>query len=73
MLNVEHQCYIKCREEFLRKYLGKYVVIKGEILLGVYDNEYDAVNETIKSHDLGSFLVRQVVAEPRVAKVRARL
>ena len=70
MLEIECQCYLKRREEFLREHLGKYVVIKGETLLGVYDNEYDAVDETIKSHDLGSFLVRQVVAKQKVVKLR---
>ena len=70
MLEIECQCYLKRRKEFLREYLGKYVVIKGETLLGVYDNEYDAVDETIKSHDLGSFLVRKVVAKQKVVKLR---
>lgn len=73
MLAVEHQFYLEHHEKFLREYLGKYVVIKGKALISVHDSEYEAVNETLKSHELGSFLVRQVVTAPKVIKLRARV
>lgn len=45
-------------EHLLDKYQGKYLVIKGEKLLGVYDSEIDAVQETAEKEEMGTFLVQ---------------
>jgi hypothetical protein len=41
---------------------GKVLVIKGQKVLGVYDSELQAVEETVKTHPLGTFLVQKCEA-----------
>lgn len=55
----EFQYYIDHQDELVRKYNGKYIVIKGTAVLGAYDNELEAVTQTSKDHELGTFLVQK--------------
>ena len=59
-LHEEFQFYLKHQDELVKKYDGKYVVIKNGEVLGAYDEELAAVTETQKSHELGTFLVQKV-------------
>ena len=59
-LEKEFQFYLDHQDEFVRKYEGKFVVIKERKVLGAYDDELTAVAETQKAHDLGTFLVQKV-------------
>ena len=59
-LEKEFRFYIDHQEEILEKYDGKIIVIKDGIVLGAYDDELVAVNETKKSHALGTILVQRV-------------
>ena len=59
-LQEEFQYYLSHQEEIVAEYDGKYVVIKGGVVVGVYDDELTAVMETQKSHELGTFLVQKV-------------
>ncbi len=52
--------YIEHQEEFVNNYLGKYIVLKGKNLLGVYDNPVTAIEETSKQHEPGTFFVHLV-------------
>lgn len=52
--------YLEHQDEIVRKYNGKFVVIKNGSIIGAYDNEIQAVEEARKSHELGSFLVQHV-------------
>lgn len=61
VLDREFEYYQKNKPDFLSKYEGKYIVIKGEKVLGVYDDRVKAVDETLEEHELGTFLVKQVV------------
>jgi len=58
----EFQYFIEHQDELVDKYRGKYVVIKDCQVIGVFDDVLDAVEETSKTHDLGTFLVQ--LAEP---------
>ena len=59
-LQKDFRFYIDHQEEMIENYDGKIIVIKNGIVLGAYDDELVAVNETKKSHALGTFLVQKV-------------
>ena len=48
MFELENKYYNEHKEEYRKKYLGKHIVIHGNELKGVYDNDGDAFNEAIK-------------------------
>lgn len=59
-LKNDFQYYLEHQAEMVEKHNGKYVVIKGAEVIGVYDDQFTAVNETQKKHQLGTFLVQKV-------------
>lgn len=56
----EFKYYLEHQAELVEKYNGKVVVIKDGEVLGAFTNEIEAVEETKKSHALGTFLVQLV-------------
>jgi len=58
-LEKEFRFYLEHQDEFIKKYNGKFVVITGDNLIGVYDSELEAVEETSKKYELGTFLVQK--------------
>lgn len=58
-LEREFKYYLKNQDDLVRKYNGKFVVIKGETVLGAYDTETEAVNKTSETEELGTFLVQR--------------
>ena len=44
--------------ELVKYYEDKHVVIKNEKLLAAYDSFDEAFNETIKTEDLGTFIIQ---------------
>ncbi len=67
--------YIKNQVELVEKYEGKFVVIKDDQLLGIYDNELTAFETTRKEHAPGSFIVKKCEAgrESYVQKFHSRV
>lgn len=59
-LKREFDYYLAHQEEMVNKYNGKFIVIKNQQVLGVYDDSARAVSETKKKHELGTFLVQKV-------------
>jgi len=59
-LQNEFDYYLANQDEIVKKHLGKYVVIKGDKVIGVYENELDAIESSQKEHELGTFLVQFV-------------
>ena len=58
-LEKEFEYYLKHQEELVKKYKGKFIVIKNDTVLGAYETELGAVEETSKKHELGTFLVQK--------------
>jgi hypothetical protein len=58
-LKQEFEYYIAHQDELVAKHLGKFVVIKGQEVIGTYDDELHAIRETQRQHPLGSFLVQK--------------
>lgn len=58
-LEKEFKYYIKNQDELVKKYKGKFIVIKEEKVLGAYNSEIEAVEKTSKVEELGTFLVQK--------------
>lgn len=61
-LEREFDYFLAHQEELVRQHRGKFLVIKDQKVIGVYDSELKAIEETTKGHELGTFLVQP--AEP---------
>ena len=58
MLEQEFKYYIAHQDELVRKHNGKYLVIKGNEVIGSYDTKDDAYFESEKNNELGTFLIQ---------------
>jgi hypothetical protein len=58
MLEKEFQYYLDHQSELVKKYDGKYLTIKENEVIGVYDDKNQAYFEEQKKHDLGTFLIQ---------------
>ncbi|GAH03764.1 hypothetical protein KAV79_04635 [Candidatus Aerophobetes bacterium] len=61
-LEKEFKYYLENQDKLVEKYNGKVLVIKNCNVIGVYDTELEAVNETSKKEELGTFLVQKCEA-----------
>ncbi len=59
MLRQELQFYIDHQKELVEKYLKKFIVIKNNAVVDVYDSEIQAYTESVKKYELGSFLIQE--------------
>jgi hypothetical protein len=59
ILKPEFDYYIAHQQELVAAHLGKFVVIKGGRVIGVFNSDIEAVMETSKNHQLGTFLVQK--------------
>lgn len=59
VLAKEFEHYKKHQAELVEKYNGKYIVIKNDEVLGAYNSELEAIKETSKQHEMGTFLVQK--------------
>lgn len=57
-IDAEYKYFEDNRQELLKKFRGKFIVIKQSKVIGSYDSEADAYSETIKLHKLGTFLIQ---------------
>lgn len=64
MLAKELKYFIDNQEELVEKYKGKFLVIKDEKVIGVYDSEIEAYTEAQKENKLGTFLIQQCLPGP---------
>ncbi len=60
MLDKEFKYYLENQDDLVVKYNGKFIVIIGEDVIGVYDSQIEAYEETAKVHKLGTFFIHQV-------------
>lgn len=59
MLEKEFKYYLDNQSELLKKYKGRYIVIKDHDILGDYSNELEALEDTKKNHKIGTFLIQK--------------
>ena len=58
MLEKEFNYYIKNQETLLQQYLGSYIVIKDEQVIGSYKTQLEAYTTTAAHHAVGTFLIQ---------------
>ena len=58
MLEREFKYYIDNQADLVKKYNDKFIVIKDEAVVGVYDNELTAYLESKNKYPLGTFLIQ---------------
>ena len=58
-LEKEFEYYIENQDKLVEKYEGKFLVIKNCKIIGIYDSELEAVNQTSKDHAVGTFLIQK--------------
>ena len=61
LLDAELQTYEKNRESLLGSAEGKFVLIKGDQIIGVYESKMDAINQGYRQLGHVPFLVKQVL------------
>ena len=59
VLEKDFKYYIEHQKELVEKYNGKYLVIKDQQVIGVFNAEMEAIQQTSKDHELGTFLVQK--------------
>ena len=64
MFETENKFYEENREILREKYLGKRVVIVKDKILGAYDTDSDAIDETSKTMEPGTFCVKYIPVNP---------
>jgi hypothetical protein len=58
-LESEFKYFLDNHDALVKQHQGKFVVIKDCQVVGAYDDELEAVNETGKKYPLGTFLVQK--------------
>ena len=58
-LQKEFEYYKAHQKELVAQYRGRFIVIKEDKVIGDYSGELEAVIETSKTHELGTFLVQK--------------
>lgn len=58
-LHQELEYYIANQQKLVEKYNGKCIVIKDQIVIGEYTDELEAIEETSKKYELGTFMVQK--------------
>ncbi len=58
-LEKEFKYYLEHQKELVKKYNGKFIVIKDCNVIGTFDSELEAVEKTAEKHELGTFLVQK--------------
>lgn len=63
-LQKEFEYYLNHRDELIKQFEGKVVIIKDQKVRGAYDNELSAIADAKKQElKLGSFLVQRVAKD----------
>lgn len=63
MLDKEFSYYRTHQSDLVKKYEGKYIVIKEETVIGVYNTQIEAYTEAKKNQEVGTFLIQHCTPE----------
>jgi hypothetical protein len=61
MLQTELKYFIQHQQELVNKYNGKYIVIVGDKVVGVYNKIDEAYSESLKTMDAGTFFIQECI------------
>ena len=65
----EYEHYLEIREELARTNNGKFVAIKGEEVLGVFEDYLQAANTVYLVHEKGTVLMQEISKDPDALNV----
>ena len=57
-LEKEFNYYLEHQNELVKKYNGKYLIIKNQKVVDVYDTEIEAYTKAKEKYELGTFLIQ---------------
>ena len=60
LLQKEFDWYIANQEDLVARFNGRVIAVKNGEVLGDYDTYLDALRETAKNHEEGTFLLQKV-------------
>lgn len=63
MLDTEYKYYKDNQEKFLKEYKDKVIVIVGKNIVGIYDDEVSAYQDSVSKYKLGTFLIQKCIPE----------
>ena len=66
MLDDQIKFYRRKKEKFFKLYAGKYIVIKNFTVIGAYDSHTEAYSETVKSHQVGTFIIKAIIERDNI-------
>ena len=58
-LEKEFTYYLEHQDELVNDYNGKFIAIKDCKVIGAYESEMEAITQSSKNHELGTFLVQK--------------
>jgi hypothetical protein len=61
LLDAQTKYYRQNRERLEQMYNGKFIVIKARSVIGIYESHKAAYDETIKQHEVGTFIIENPV------------
>lgn len=62
MLKQEFQYYLDHQPELVAQHVNKYIVIRGQEVVGAYSSQIEAYNEASSKYELGTFLIQHCLA-----------
>lgn len=66
MLEQEYQFFLDHRDDLLKEHRGKYLVIVGCSVVGVYGTEVEAYIDSLSKYEAGSFLIQYCEEERNI-------
>jgi len=58
-LEKEFKYYLDNQDELVKKYNGRFIVIKNQKVIGDYSTELEAIKKTSQKEELGTFLIQK--------------
>ena len=71
MLEKEITYYLSRKDEFVNDHFGKFVLIKGDKLIGVFNSHTEALSEAARKFGLDSYLIKQILVNDEDIEVPA--
>lgn len=59
MLKNNYDYYLANHNEIIKKYLNKFIIIKDKEIVDAYDTFEEAVEESSKKYELGTFIIQK--------------
>ncbi|MGD2091321.1 MAG: hypothetical protein PVH61_34410 [Candidatus Aminicenantes bacterium] len=63
MLEKEYDYFLSHKDILFANYFNRVIVIKDDEVIGDYDTKEEALRESIKKHELGTFLIQEMSKE----------